>query len=78
MNIHLTEVWSELLRSALHNDAVLRELLERRPEIQRAKDLNNMFLNYLSIIHKVFSVKMGGELIDPRGARQFVESRNLC
>ncbi|APA13978.1 hypothetical protein sscle_12g087480 [Sclerotinia sclerotiorum 1980 UF-70] len=66
MNIHLTEVWSELLRSALHNDAVLRELLERRPEIQRAKDLNNMFLNYLSIIHKVFSVKMGGELIDPR------------
>ncbi|CAD6443192.1 ec332849-a26c-402b-b9d9-61edefed2592 [Sclerotinia trifoliorum] len=66
MNIHLIEVWSELLRSALHNDAVLRELLERRPEIQRAKDLNNMFVNYLSIIHKVFSVKMGGELVGLR------------
>ncbi|KAF7876756.1 hypothetical protein EAF04_001839 [Stromatinia cepivora] len=66
MNIHLTEVWSELLRSAVHNDAVLRELLEGHPEIERAKDLNNMFLNYLSIVHKVFNVKMGGELIDSR------------
>ncbi|TGO47284.1 hypothetical protein BCON_0285g00080 [Botryotinia convoluta] len=66
MSFPLREVWSELLRSTSNNEAVLKELLEGRPEIERATDLNCMFMNYISIIYKVFNIKIEGGHIDPR------------
>ncbi|KAI9648332.1 hypothetical protein NHQ30_002965 [Ciborinia camelliae] len=66
MNVNLEFVWGELLRSNADNETVLRGLLEGRPEIEKAKDLNYMFVNYLSIIHNIFTTKMGGGWIDPK------------
>ncbi|TGO54818.1 hypothetical protein BOTNAR_0258g00110 [Botryotinia narcissicola] len=81
MSFPLREVWSELLRSTSNNEAVLRELLEGRPEIKRATDLNCMFMNYISIIYKVFNIKIEGGQIDPRvwlpSDHEFIEMLKL-
>ncbi|TGO36122.1 hypothetical protein BHYA_0135g00280 [Botrytis hyacinthi] len=81
MSFPLGEVWSELLRSASNNEAVLKELLEGRPEIERATDLNCMFLNYISIIYKAFNIKIEGGQIDPRvwlpSDHEFIEMLKL-
>ncbi|ESZ95679.1 hypothetical protein SBOR_3935 [Sclerotinia borealis F-4128] len=81
MNFNLAEVWGELLSSIANNEAVLRELLEGRPEIEKARDLNYIFMNYLSIIHKIFTIKVGGAWIDPRARipsdLEFVEMLKL-
>ncbi|KAF7900202.1 uncharacterized protein EAF01_007505 [Botrytis porri] len=66
MSFPLNEVWSELLRSTSNNEAILKELLEGRPEVERATDLNCMLMNYISIIYKVFNIKIEREQIDPR------------
>ncbi|KAM0132076.1 hypothetical protein ACHAP3_006512 [Botrytis cinerea] len=73
MSFPLKEVWSELLRSTSNNEAVLKELLEGRPEIERATDLNCMFVNYISIIYKVFNIKIEGGQIDPREKRPKID-----
>lgn len=67
MDANLAYVWGELLRSTSDNELALRDLLEGRPEIQKAKDLNYIFMNYLSIIRNISIIKMGGGLIDTRG-----------
>lgn len=67
MNVHMTEVLGELLRSAAHNEVVLRELLQGRAETERARHVNYMFMNYLSIIHSIFNIKMGGGRVQSRG-----------
>ncbi|KAF7956473.1 hypothetical protein EAE96_003814 [Botrytis aclada] len=81
MSFPLREVWSELLRSTSNNKAVLKELLEDRPEIERATDFNFMLMNYISIIYKVFSIKIEGGQIDPRvwlpSDHEFLEMLNL-
>ncbi|KAF5874695.1 uncharacterized protein Bfra_004710 [Botrytis fragariae] len=81
MSFPLREVWSELLRSTSNNQAVLKELLDGRPEIERATDLNCMFMNYISIIYKVFNIKIEGGRIDPRvwlpSDHEFVEMLKL-
>ncbi|KAF7900851.1 hypothetical protein EAF00_003072 [Botryotinia globosa] len=81
MSFPLREVWSELLRSTSNNEAVLRELLEGRPEIKLATDLNCMFMNYISIIYKVFNIKIEGGLIDSRvwlpSDHEFIEMLKL-
>ncbi|TEY49384.1 hypothetical protein BOTCAL_0287g00080 [Botryotinia calthae] len=81
MSFPLKEVWSELLRSTSNNEAVLKELLEGRPEIERATDLNCLFMNYISIIYKVFNIKIEGGQIDPRvwlpNDHEFIEMLKL-
>ncbi|TGO72403.1 hypothetical protein BELL_0458g00060 [Botrytis elliptica] len=81
MSFPLREVWSELLRSTSNNEAVLKELLEGRPEIERAVDLNCTFMNYISIIYKVFNIKIEGGQIDPRvwlpSDHEFIEMLKL-
>ncbi|TGO20608.1 hypothetical protein BPAE_0281g00080 [Botrytis paeoniae] len=81
MSFPLKEVWSELLRSTSNNEAVLKELLEGRPEIERATDLNCILMNYISIIYKVFNIKIEGGQIDPRvwlpSDHEFIEMLKL-
>ncbi|KAB8305132.1 hypothetical protein EYC80_004427 [Monilinia laxa] len=66
MDANLAYVWGELLRSTSDNELALRDLLEGRPEIEKARDVNYIFMNYLSIIRNISTIKMGGGLIDTR------------
>ncbi|QSZ29833.1 hypothetical protein DSL72_004351 [Monilinia vaccinii-corymbosi] len=66
MNLNLEDIWGELLRSISDNEATLRGLLEGRAEIEKARDLNYMFMSYLSIVHNISTIKMGGGWIDSR------------